>query len=404
MVGNSHFFKEDIYYRTLYGKLFSGLLHQFGARYVSEIEDAIQNTFLKSLKIWTLNEDPNNKENWLFVVARNDIINQIKKKQKEVELSSISIDENNTMIEDDLRLQTILFVSSLSILSTQAKIIFILKNIFGLSIKEISETTLLNQEAIYKTVNRAKKAIQLKFNNKVFDPDSVITDTDTLLVVEEILYAVFNIGFDSFNEKIQTIVNEDLCLEAFSLAKMLFAKYQSNSTSNLLALFCFHIARIPAKIDNGKFISFFNQNREKWNKELINLGFQFLKKPETIHKFYIEAIITGKYMAITTLTSKDWSDIVKLYEVLLQISQSPIIKLNYCFCLNKIGRKKEAIELLEKIENKLSKENIYFSLVKASILKENNPKESDNLFTTISNKINQRIRKEYLLENGFINL
>lgn len=73
MVGNSHFFKEDIYYRTLYGKLFSGLLHQFGARYVSEIEDAIQNTFLKSLKIWTLNEDPNNKENWLFVVARNDM-------------------------------------------------------------------------------------------------------------------------------------------------------------------------------------------------------------------------------------------------------------------------------------------------------------------------------------------
>lgn len=39
-----------INYRVLYGKLFSGLLSQFGINYVSEIEDAIQNSFLKSLK------------------------------------------------------------------------------------------------------------------------------------------------------------------------------------------------------------------------------------------------------------------------------------------------------------------------------------------------------------------
>ena len=46
-MSNDLFQKEEINYRALYGKLFSGLLGQFGANYVSEIEDAIQNSFLK---------------------------------------------------------------------------------------------------------------------------------------------------------------------------------------------------------------------------------------------------------------------------------------------------------------------------------------------------------------------
>ena len=64
----------EINYRALYGKLFSGLLNLFGTNYVSEIEDAIQNSFLKSLKVWTKTNVPNNKENWLFIVARNCLL------------------------------------------------------------------------------------------------------------------------------------------------------------------------------------------------------------------------------------------------------------------------------------------------------------------------------------------
>jgi RNA polymerase sigma-70 factor (ECF subfamily) len=202
----------------------------------------------------------------------------------------------------------------------------------------------------------------------------------------------------------KNIVNEDLCLEAFALTKLLFSQHQFDSTSNLLALFCFHIARIPAKIDNGKLISFFNQNREKWNKELLNLGFHYLKKPKEISKFYLEAIIISKYISISQLTKNDWIDIVKLYEMMQKFSQSPIVKLNYCFCLSKIGKTENALLILSEIERELPNEHLYFSLVKAKILKEINPKESDDLFVSVMNKMNQKIRKEYLLENELIRL
>lgn len=397
--------KEEINYRAIYGKLFSGLLNQFGAGYVSEIEDSIQNSFLKSLKIWNKNNIPNNKENWLFIVARNDVLNQIKKQKETHNFFFEQIEDNSEgNSETDLRLQSIIFISSLKSVSNQAKILFVLKNIFGLSIPEIADSTLINQEAVYKSINRTKKTIQLEFNNKTIELNSIKANQKAISIVEEILYAVFNIGFDSFSEKTENIVNEDLCLEAFALTKFLFNQYQSDSTSNLLALFCFHISRIPAKMDNGKLISFFNQNREKWNKELFNLGFHYLKKPRKVSKFYLEAIIISKYMSISELTQNDWTDIVKLYEMMQKVSQSPIVKLNYCFCLSKIGKTENALAVLSEIEKELPNEHIYFSLVKAKILKEINPKEASDLFTSVMNKINQKIRKEYLLENELIRL
>lgn len=390
----------EINYRALYGKLFSGLLNQFGTNYVSEIEDAIQNSFLKSLKIWKQNNIPNNQENWLFIVARNDILNQIKKQKENNNFFVEQIEDTSSISNEvDLRLQTILFVSNLENVSNQAKILFVLKNIFGLSIAEISDSTLINQEAIYKSINRTKKNIQIEYNDNEIDLNSIAVNSKSISIVEEILYAVFNIGFDSFSEKTENIVNKDLCLEAFALTKLLFNQYQANSTSNLLALFCFHIARIPAKIDNGKLVSFFNQNREKWNKELMSSGFHHLKKTENISKFYLEAIIISKYMSIAELTKNDWTDIVSLYEMMQKVSQSPIVKLNYCFCLSRTGKTEKALQILSEIEKELPKEHIYFSLVKAKLLKDINPKESDDLFISAMNKMNQKIRKEYLLNN-----
>lgn len=185
---------------------------------------------------------------------------------------------------------------------------------------------------------------------------------------------------------------------------MLFNQKALDSTSNLLAIFSLHTSRIPSKIDNGKLISFFNQNRKKWNQELFQLGLQYLKKPKAINKFYLEALIVSKYMTVQNFTENDWNDIVNLYEMLQKLSSSPIVKLNYCYCLSKVGKTKQALRILSEIEKELPNEHTYFNLVKAKLLKEVNSKESDNLFTSIMNNVNQKIRKEYLLENELIHL
>jgi len=394
-----------IRYRACYGKLFSGLLNQFGTDYVSEIEDAIQNSFLKSLKLTTQGKVPDNPENWLFIVARNDVLNQIKKQKAPY---TIATEENEDSFsagsETDLRIQTIGFIITLKNSSNQAKILFALKNIFGLSIAEISDTTLINQEAIYKHINRTKRSMQQEVKNMEVDLHSIRINPHGAAIAEEIFYAVFNIGFDSFHEKTGRIVNDDLCLEAFALTKFFSDQYQYNSTRNLLALFCFHLARVPAKIENGKLISFFHQNREKWNKEFLHLGFHYLIKPKEINTYYLEAVIISKYMSVHPFKKADWMDIVKLYKWMQQISKSPIITLNYCFCLSKIGQSEDALTLLLNLEKELPQDHIYYSLVKATLLKEISPKESNGLFLSVMHKMKQKIRKEYVLENALQDL
>lgn len=97
-----------------------------------------------------------------------------------------------------------------------------------------------------------------------------------------------------------------------------------------------------------------------------------------------------------------WFEIVNLYELLIKISNSPIIKLNYCYVLHKAEKNTESLKLLNTIENELPNNHIYFSLVKAEILRQENPQKSEEIVSGILTNIHQSIRKNYLLENSFI--
>ncbi|QCK16156.1 sigma-70 family RNA polymerase sigma factor [Mangrovivirga cuniculi] len=401
MSNNTH--KEiESNFRAIYGKLFSVLINRFGVKYFNEIEDALQNAFLKSLKTWHA-KTPDKIDNWLFIVARNDVINQIKRKNGSPYQSfGNNIDEN--WEDTDLRLQTILFISSSKIISTQAKVVFILKNIFGLNVREISETTFLSQEAIYKSIKRAKSTLKNEFAGTTIDIITDEADLSTISTVEDILYGVFNIGYDSFNKKTHSIVDEDLCLEALALGKLLYEKHSQVSTKNLLSLFCFHIARIPSKVINGKFIPFFKQDKTKWNNEMIYMGFRYLQKPEELNRYYIEALITSKYMTAESYDTDHWNDIVSLYELLTRHHPSPIVKLNLCYGLYKAKQKEHVLDLLAEIESDLPSGHIYFSLIKAELLREKTPLEADKIVKTVLDKIDQSVRREFILANKLIAL
>lgn len=386
-------------YRTYYGKLFSVFFNRFGASYVNEIEDAIQNAFYKALRSWKPEQVPDNKESWLFIVARNDIINQIKKGSRADKTTLINQQELMEDTQEDLRLNTILFLATAKNVKPKVKVLFILKNIFGLHIKEISECTLLTQEAIYKSIKRAKSSLQKAPDNADLNEVFNNVNESTIAIVEEVLYAVFNIGFDSFNEKVKRIVNEDLCLEALALSKILAEKFKQKSTKNLLSLFCFHLARIPSKIHHEKLIAFDKQEKANWNQALIKLGFHYLERPVELNKYYVEALITSKHMTATRLNEKHWDEVINLYHLLLSLTNSPIAKLNLCYCLNKAKRHTEAKELIATLAKELPSDHVYLSLVKANIFQDSDAANNQTAVNEILKNINQDIRREFILEN-----
>ena len=90
---------------------------------------------------------------------------------------------------EDLRLKTFVF-SQVKNVSSKVKVIFILKTFSGLHIKEISECTLLSQDAIYKSISRAKKDFQQATKDTDFDLIFEQVSENQIAIVEEILYAV----------------------------------------------------------------------------------------------------------------------------------------------------------------------------------------------------------------------
>ena len=383
-------------FRLYYGKLYSALLDRFGTAYVQEIEDALQNAFLKAIKTWKPDRVPQNPEGWLYTVAKNDLLNQIKKMKRQSQESILSEDKGSGPIED-LRLKTLLFLAMKEELSYAAKVLFILKNVFGLHVREISESTLLSEEAIYKQVSRARKKLLDSSSVDLFETTFERVQEEHLALVEETLHAVFTIGFDTFDEKVASIMNEDVCVEALALTRLLHDTYQLPSTQNLLALICFHLARIPARIENGGLVPLQQQKKEKWNQELIGLGFQFLTKPVDFDPYYLEALITSKHMMTDSFDQTHWEDIVGLYKFWLGHLESPLLKLNLSYGLHQAGRREEAMVILNELKGQLPEDHFYLSVVRAEIQQASASSESREILQGLVENMNQQARKEFLL-------
>jgi len=182
-----------------------------------------------------------------------------------------------------------------------------------------------------------------------------------------------------------------------ALGKMLMKEFGQISSKNLLSLFCFHLARIPAKIKDGKLVSFFEQQSSDWNSELLKLGFYYLEKPPILNKYYLEALIASKHMTVKKRNIQHWNEIIQLYELLLPFSNFPMLKLNLCYSLSQAERTEEAEGLLAIVEQELPKKHLYLSLVKVQILKET--QEAEKLIAQALTRIHQDIRRTYILEH-----
>ncbi len=396
MKHNNSFSVEESF-RRFYGQIFSALLYQFGPEWTTAIEDAIQNAFYKSLKSWKSEQFPADRGNWLFVVAKNDLINQIKRSNQTFEIQEI---EESISTKEDQRLHFIFAITRIKSISQSARQLFILKNIFGLSVGELSLFTLQSEEAIYKSLNRTKQTLKVELKSSLHDENS--NDYHGKIdLVEDVLHAVFNTSFDSFNPKMITTVNDDLCLDALALAKNLSTKYEKQSTRNLIALMCFHLARIPAKIVDGSLVSFFNQDRQLWDENLIQLGFQNLTKADQLDKYYLEALIVSKHMTAVHYDADHWYSIIGLYKLLYQLVNSPFILLNLAYCYHKAGNTEESHKMIEEIKEFFPEDHLYYSMIKIHIDSTKTEFDQKIMLNKILKNVDQEVRKG-LIQSYFI--
>ena len=374
-------------FRTEFSKITAVLCKHFGIAHIETAEDIAGDTFLQAVETWTYKGLPANPTAWLYTVAKNKAKNYFhrsnifsEKIASDIKNSSPLTEELEINLSDenitDSQLQMLFAICHPSI-PTEAQIGLALRILCGFGISEIANAFLTNNETINKRLFRAKEKLRTE-KVKIEFPDKKEIN-DRLETVLTTLYLLFSEGY--YSESDNTILREDLCIEAMRLVFMLIENEQTKlpEVNALYSLMCFHSSRFAArKNEKGEIILYDEQDESLWDQELIIKGIYFLhesSKGNEISKYHIEASI-AYWHTIKTDTKEKWENILQLYNKLLQIEYSPIAALNRTYALSKANSKQEAIAEAEKLS--LQGNHFYFTLLGELYTNINNRKAKEN--------------------------
>lgn len=375
-------------FRTEFRKIAAVLCKLFGIEHIEVAEDITSETFLLALETWTYKGIPDNPTAWLYAVAKNKTRNHLHRNHIFSEKISREIKSSSTVIEGpdidlseknitDSQLQMLFTVCHPSI-SEEAQISLALRMLCGFGIDEIANAFLTNKDNINKRLFRAKEKLRIEKVQIEFPPEAEISIR--LETVLKTLYLLYNEGY--YSESQDSILREDLCLEAMRLTYLLIENEQTNKpgVNALFALMCFHTSRFPArKNDHGEIVLYQDQDESLWNQDLIAKGVYFLNqgaKGERISKYHLEAGI-AYWHTIKSDSKEKWENILQLYNQLLKIEYSPIAALNRTFALSKANGKPEAIKEAEKLQ---LTENHYYYVLLGELYRDIDNKKSKEYF------------------------
>lgn len=380
-------------FRTEFSKITAVLCKTFGMEHVEAAEDIASETFLAALETWTYKGIPENPTAWLYAVAKNKARTYLRRNQLFAQKVSnhlrqsleneedLAIDLSGANINDS-QLQ-MLFALCHPAIPPESQIGLALRILCGFGIDEIAHAFLTNKETINKRLFRAKEKLR---EEKVAIEFPAEADTGNRLeTVLTTLYLLFNEGY--YSESQESVLREDLCLEAMRLAYLLLENPQTNlpEVKALLALMCFHASRFAARKDEkGEMVLYYDQDTSLWNKELIAKGIYFLHEASQgsrLSSYHLEATI-AYWQTIKEDTKEKWENVLQLYNQLLRVRYSPIAALNRTYALSKANGKQEAIIEAEKL--KLDSNPFYFALLGELYMDIDNHKAETNFRKAIS--------------------
>lgn len=357
-------------FRTEFGKITAVLCKVYGFEHVEIAEDIAGETFLAAMESWPYKGIPENPVAWLYAVAKNKALNDIKRKKlfegkvtpniahADEVLPKIDLSDSNIA---DSQLQMLFAVCHPSI-PAEAQIGLALRILCGFSIDEIANAFLSNKETINKRLFRAKEKLRAeKIKMVVPSPAEVDRRLETVLLT---LYLLFNEGY--YSESKDAVLREDLCAEALRLTSLLLANAQTNqpSVNALFALMCFHTSRFAARRGtDGEAILYNDQDESLWDADMIAKGAWHLhqaSRGNTLSKYHIEAGIAYWHTQKAD-TPEKWENILQLYNRLLQIAYLPVAALNRTYALAKVKGNAAAITEAEKLG--LTENHFYHTLL-----------------------------------------
>lgn len=357
----------DHLFRHESGRIVAVLTRILGPHNMELAEDVVQDAMAEAINHWAYEGIPDNPKGWIFTVAKNKALNVLKRKKYKRHYSEEAarllqaeqvpdsfpdhLFSEREIRDDQLRM---IFTCCHPSISADSQIALTLKTLCGFSISEIARAFLSNDETINKRLVRARNAIR---ENKIdFEVPAGNELENRLQAVLETIYLLFNEGYSASGG--DKIIRYDFCLEAIRLAEIIAAHPALKRKSNvyaLLALMLLNASRFEARQDAlGGLVELANQNRELWNREMIQKGVEYLGKSTgygKVSRYHILAAISAHHCTAPNHETTDWQSILSLYDNLLQIDDSALVILNRSIAVSNVFGIDQAIDELKKLKD-----------------------------------------------------
>jgi RNA polymerase sigma-70 factor (ECF subfamily) len=178
-------------------------------------------------------------------------------------------------------------------------------------------------------ITRAKKKIAAAhIPYQVPGPSELPERLEAVLDVVHLLFTTGHTAPDG-----SALVRQDLVERSLELARMLVRLLPDDpNAAGLLALILLTDARRDHRVDNdGRMVLLGDQDRAGWDRSAISEGIALVRhalRRRPPGRYCLMAAIAAVHSEAPTFEATDWSEIVALYDLLIQIWPSPVVALN----------------------------------------------------------------------------
>ena len=323
-------------------------------------EDAVQEAMIAAFTQWPREGVPDNPRAWLIQVASRRFTDRVRSEiaRRERE-NAVAIDEDTAAPEHDIEADMdpddtliLLFMCCHPALSSSSAIALTLRAVGGLTTMEIANAFLVPEATMAQRISRAKQNI--KTSGVPFRLPSPPERAERLPAVLHVLYLIFNEGYaSSIGAQLQRL---DLAREAIRLTRCARALLPEDAeVTGLLALMLLTDARRAARTGpDEELIPLDKQDRTLWDRAAIAEGTELLTaalSKGAVGLYQLQAAVAAVHDEAAGAEDTDWPQILALYELLRQVSPSPVVTLNHAVATAMVHGPSRGLELLKVLDN-----------------------------------------------------
>ncbi len=345
-------------------------------------EEAVQEAIITALRVWRAEGVPANPGGWLTVTAKRKAIDLLRTGARNRRLI-------DTLGEDPLSAAgsgpdpadgpgfpggpdslggsdervPMLFACCHPALAAESRLALTLRAVVGMTTPQLARAFLVPEPTMAQRLVRAKRKITAAgIPFAVPAGEQLAGRLDDVLTVVAVAY---NAGY---LDPAATMVADDAIWLAELVARALPAEPEA---WGLLALLTFLSARASARFGaDGRLLTLAEQDRSRWDAVAIARADGYLAHAAAMRRrgrFQLQAAIAGCHASAVTAADTDWLQILILYDMLLALDPSPVIRLNRAIALAEVDGPAGALAEVDELGERLAGYHL-FHATRAALL------------------------------------